>query len=896
MTSDSNSPLNTTINQADAETLNKIANVGSLDDSDQLIRSNGFIQIFGALAMIFIYFFCRNKTPWVYYPNIKNKPQHPCYNPSPGILSWIIPVITTKDTQLLGLIGLDGFMFLQMIKLLYRICFFLSIIVVPFLCYWFYTLNSSKDEMQLFAKLTIFNIEDPTVFWSILGLSHVITAIVLYLIFIYYKRFVTLRQLYLAAPATMTSIIQMKKLSKELEDDENAIDFVNVSSRTLIIDRLPENIKNDNDMLEYIESLKIGEIESVSFIHNTYYLQKMYEERDAVIQDIEKEIAISFIKIKKHFKEKGKDSFKDLHSDSLDKSTLKLFDNMNFVIEEKVKLFNNFTKYADKFFTKTFFGTPLISIHLARLKEINTKILNEKKRLEEENKNEEDGIPKAKETLYVDVDAKNDVSFFSTSQLVHFRDNKDLFTLDLPISRGKGFITFKDQKTAGIIRQTKIGTRVFSSNVEPAPAPHDVLWRNLCRDEISGYFLRLASLSLFVLFNIFFLVFVVLIVRSLEIEKSTQNYFLKIIANNSFIFSIYKGILAPLIYNILLYFVPIITRALLLLESNHSYSGLQVRLMYRLSLFLFFNAFLAMIVLSAFIKVIEEIKSESVTVDTLISVFGSSILNTSVFFFNTVVQRLCIGSAIVILKPSPFLYNWIIAPLAIYTRRQQQEREFSPPIDFGNHIPNILLILPMALVYSCISPSLLVISFIFFYFSYFVYKNEMLFATRNDYESGGSYWKSCVRFILFSLLAFQIITSIYVFSREMYSVFYFFLPLIFLTFVFSEGLNIIFQNSSENFPMNAPEEKFLDKFSKKALEDRHKLLNEWKEVDEEKDEDVLPVSELGFEDKQTKLTKSYYKDPTMAISIGNIILPLNFYRIVHFLKSFDKNNIFGLKK
>lgn len=889
------------INEETAKTLGNLTGMGDLEDCDKTIKSNGFMQMLCAFVMILTYFVCRRRTPWVYFPNIKNKPQHPCYQHNPGLFSWIGPLITTKDTHLLSIVGLDGFMFLQMIKLLYRICFCLSLVVVPTLCLSLFKTRTPERESQFFLLLSLFKVSDSRIYWGVLGLSHIITAIVLYLVFIYYKRFVTLRQLYLAAPATMTSIIQMKKLATELGDDKNAVDFINISSRTIIIDRLPENIINDEELKKYVESLKIGEVESVSLIQDTYKLQKIYEARNEIIQDIEKEIATTMIKIQKFYKsEKDKcgESFGDLYSEDLEKSTLALFENMNASMDEKVKLFNNFCRYADGFLSKTLLNKPVINCLLASLKEINTKILKEKDRLEKSTKTKENEVPEANETLFIESDIRHDVSFFSMTQLLNWRKNSELFSLDLPINRHKGFVTFKDQRTTGIIRQCKIGTRVFSSNTNPAPAPHDVLWRNICRGEVNGYALKLISLGLYVIFNLFFLVMVLLIIKSLAVEKNSKNFIFRAILRNSFFHSLYRGILAPLIYNILLFFVPIIIRALLLLEQNHSYSGLQAKLMYRLSLFLFFNAFIAMIVLSSLLNFIEEIntKSEAITAESLISVTGISIIQTSVFFFNTVVQRICVGSALVILKPVPFLYNWIAAPMIIYTRRQAIERTFSPHIDFGNHIPNILLIFPMALVYSCICPMVLVVSWIFYLFSYLVYRNELLYATRNDYETGGRHWKSCVRFILFSLIAFQVITAILSFSVKEYAVFYSFLPLIFLTFVFSEGLNMIFQSSCENFPMNAPEEKYMDIFSKKTMEERYKLLRDWKEIREEEDEDVLPIVEIGFEDKVTVASTSYYKDPTTALSIGTIILPKNFYKIVHFLKSFDKSNIFGLKK
>jgi len=876
--------------------LKVLVDTGKSEDWDKTVASNGIAQILGSTAMLVIYFVCRKKTPWVYYPNIKNKPQHPCYQHNPGMFSWIGPLITTKDTQLLSMVGLDGFMFLQMLKLLYRICFCLCLFVVPLLCYIFVNFNK---KTEYFGRLSIIGITDVKVYWLVLVMAHLITCIVIYLVFIHYKRYVTLRQMYLAAPATMTSLCHMKKLSKDLGADQNAIDFVNVSSRSVIIDRLPSDIKNDTQLFQYIESLRIGEIESVSLIHNTYKLQKLYEERSEAIQDIEKEIAKAFIRLQRLYidnKDECGESFGEAYKGGLEASADEMAEGVSILTSDKVMLFNRFSKCGGKFLTKTLAGSLLLEFAIEKLRRINDKIAAERKRLQDDASMDEDEVPNASETLYVDSDIRHDVSFFSWSQIINLLNNKDLFSLDLPIAKKRGFVTFKDQRSAGIIRQTSIGTRVFSSNVQLAPAPNDVHWRNINKDEVSGYFSRMLSLGLYILFNLFFLIVVVMIVKSLEIKKDTQNFIFKLILKNEFAHSLYKGILAPLIYNIFLFFVPIIIKALLHTEQCNSFSQLQAKLMYRLSLFLFFNAFLATIILTALLKLLDKIRDGTIEVNSLIEELGNSIAKTSVFFFNTIVQRLCVGSALVVLKPSPFLYNWLIAPIVIYTRRQEKEREFSPPIDFGNHIPNVLIILPMALVYSCICPMMLVVSLAFYVSSYFVYRNELLYASRNDFESGGLHWKLCVRFILFSLLAFQIITAIFTYSSEVYSVFYLFLPLIFVTYLASEGLKAAFENNSESFPMNAPEEKFLDTFSKKTLEERHRVLAEWKEIGEDVDNDLLPVSELCVGSENVELAGSYYRDPALVETIETIILPRSFFRILYFLSCYDKKNVTGLGK
>lgn len=876
--------------------IEKVIPTLNLEESDVSIKSNFFIQIVGVAGMLVLYFYFRSKAPWVYYPNIKNKPQHPCYQENPGIFSWLFPLFSTKDTEMLTVIGLDGFMFLQTIKLLYRICFILSILIIPFLCGWFYSLKSEQMKMTVFVSLSIWKVKDPKVYWYILGISYLLTIFIFYLIFIYYKRFVTLRQIYLASPATMTSVATLKEISKELGDDKNAVEYINIASRTVLIDRLPSNICNDQELLNYIESLKLGEVESVSLIHDTYKLQKMYEERDVIIQDIEKEIAVALNRVKSYYSTDNiqcKESFGDLYIGDLEKSALSIFGKSSFKVDERVAMFNKFCKYADKFLTKTLIRRNYIDLHLSRLQDVNKRILEEKKRIENKAKHEIIDVPKASEELFVNSDVHNDVSFFSISQITNIPQTKELFSLDLPINKKKAFITFKDQRTAGIIQQTKLGSKAFSSNISNAPTPKDVMWRTLGKNEVTGFFFKLLSMAFYILFIFAFLYLVVKIIETLSWDSNNQNIILRFLLSNETIRNIYQSILVPLVYNILLYFVPITIKTLINMEDVNSFSEVQVKLMYRFSLFLFFNAFIATFVTSC---VVQFTQDNNLTVPEIIHNLSSSVIKASVFFFNTIIQRMCIGSGVVFLKPSPFLYNFILARFVIYTRRQSKEREFSPPIDFGNHIPNLLLVLPMALVYSCICPIMLVVSWLFYFVSYFLYKNELLFATRNSFESGGSYWKPTVRFIFYTVITFQVVTAIVTYSNGVQSAFYFFLPLIFITFIVSEAINMIFDRSCENFPMNAPEEKFLDKFAKKTLEERFKLLNEWKELEIESEEDTLSIAELGYEDSKTILTDSFYKDPSLLTTLGEIIFPLNFFKIVHFLRSFDQKNLFGLRK
>lgn len=872
----------------------------NLGNSHDAIKSNLIFQTIGLFCLILLYLVFRRKAPWVYYPNIKNSPCHPCYQESPSFLSWLGPLFTIKDTSLLAIAGLDSFMFLQTIKLLYRICLIVAVFSTPILVYNYHQHRDYKD-MEFFQKITISRHDKIDIYLIIVLASYILSLFILYLIFIYYKRFVTLRQIYFASPATMTSVPHLKKLSNVLGSDVDSVDYVDIASRTVLIDRLPNEIKTEDDLKKYMESLEIGEIECVSLVYNTHTLQKLYERRDATIQNMEKEIAIGYKNLKELFENKNnieiKESFGDLHLGKLESSVLSKFTDTKLSICESNKLFNIFLNKGDKFLPKTWFKKIGLGVYLDELNEINNDILEEKKKLEDVGVNEEKiTVPEAGNTLYDATDIKNDVSFFSFEQIFNFRKNRSLFTVDLPFNKKRAFVTFKDQKLTGIIKQTLLGTRAFSSNITNAPAPYDVMWKNLSKSEAINFISEIFSTLMFIFLNIGFMYFATLIISSLDVKKNTSNaiFQLPFIKNNKTFHSIYKGVFAPLVYNILLYFVPILLKSLINMEDTISFSCAQSKLMHKLTIFLFFNGFISTVIISLIINLFDIFNETEMDYNLLVKELSNSIILSSGFFLNLVIQRLCIGSALVLLKPPAFIYNFLIAPFFIKTRRQEQERRFSPPIDFGNHISNLLLIIPIALVYNSISPIIVYAAFLFYLFSYLIYKNELMYSTRNDYESGGTYWRPTTRFIMLSIVFSQISNFIITFTSGFKFVSFFYLPLMVATCVISYGIDEIFEKSSENFPMNKPEEDFINFFAKKVFEERCRLLNEWKDIGEMEDPDVIPISEMGFSDKNANINDSFYKDPCIMLSIGRFILPRNFFISIKFLKTFDKDNITGL--
>ncbi|KAI4292521.1 calcium permeable stress-gated cation channel [Pancytospora philotis] len=908
----------TDVNKEGVKVMNKLLKGSDFKKADTEIISNGMLQAGGAFALMLVYLVCRRRAPWLYYPNVRNTPSHPAYRCGDGVFAWVRPLIGMDDSQLLGLVGLDGFMFLQTIKLLYRICLLLSLTVVPALCYCFYVSKAGTDG--LFSRLSIHEIREHRLFLLITVLVYIVTMLVYYFIFIYYKRFVALRQLYLTSPATMTSIAKLKELTRSLPPDTSAVDYVDVKSRTVLMNRLPAGLATDRDGLRYMRGIGIGEVESVVLVRDTMELQRLYGLRNTAVQDIEKETDRVFERMCKYYKTENaliRCSFGDDQADlvhaAMEQPERKL------AVDEKAALLNRFVEHADAFMQRVGEHSSLKQ-RIAKFKELQDAIDEEKRHLENVYKTEEepgeadaehpptaeslrdtnvldksvDTVVSLDDSLFVPANLRKDVSFFSLDQLVHWRKNRAMFTLDLPIGKKKAFVTFKDKKTTGIVMQSKIGSRVFACDALTAPAPYDIIWSNIVKNEAFCYIMKIfSSICFFLMYGLFYYFFA-MITTFLDIDSDSPNVVIRFIVQHEFIHSLYRGFLVPFVYNILLFFIPIIMAALLNTQGIYAYSMFQIELMNAFSIFLFFNGFLAIFCAKVFFTGIPDVYHQRSTVKEVIASLGTSIVESSIFFFNAIIQRLCIGSAIVFLKPGPFIFNFMIAPFIHKNRRQAKEIEFAPPVDLGNAIPNILLIFPMVIAYSAISPVILVLGYLFYTVSYFTYKNELVYAAKNECESGGIFWKYSIRFIVYSICIFHLATAIKIFVEGYAGVALGLFPLILINYLYYTGLKSMFERSCDYPPIAKVEEEYLDDFAQQALQDRSELLAKWVMNVENADEDTLEVSSIQAEAVQSK-GSSLYRDPAMSSSLSTFIFPQHFYSVLSYIADKDKDDLYALK-
>lgn len=813
---------------------------------------------------------------------------------------WTVPLMEISDARLLSLIGLDSFMMLQTMKMLYRIMVVSSLITLPTLGI-FYLCSKDGEYDQIFLQLSIINIDsNSSIIYLSVVLAYVITFIILYMVYIYYKKYVGLRQAYIRNPSLLTAVPAIKKQQFHHGTLARAIEYINMPNKTLYFTKLPSILKNDQDMRIYIDAIGAGVIVDCILIRDTHVLNDLVFRRERCIRKLEKCIQNTMRNMNR-WSEKNlarcRDSMPRFRGSSLSEASNDV-GNTEFSTPEKVRMFSAFVSGCHSFKEKKG-DICMIQFYLEELKATNDTIKKEKERLQMEFRSEENIEEKVRVEHEVESldDFGGDIDFLPLVQILEPGENYRTFARDIPIGKRSGFVTFESQKSASVISQSLLSSRMFSVSAVRAPAPEDLIWPNLTMGSVRIYFNRILSFFFFIVFTIIFLtiVFGVASLTKIDYIEKVTGYSLPLYVKRYE--STIDGIITPFIYNQLLGFSQILLTTFLKSEGVISYSEFQLKLMERYFLFLFFNGFLALFFSSTFFSIIGDLVRGESDITSVLMEFGRSLSRTSLFFCNATIQRCIVGNLILVVKPVTLVTQLCIKIFQRNrTRREKIESRFPENINFATCYPILFLVFPMCLIYSVISPIMLLIGALHFMSAYFSLKNEFVYVTSNEFEAGGVHWPTCCNHVIYSLLIMHVATACQMLSfNQKFKAGSMVIPIL-LTIYFKFCLNSMFSKASNYHPINLQEEDYLDKFIKNYIKRRLKMLEEWIELAEKADSDMVELVHLEISD-HFNLKKSYpYRDPNMNNAFSKLLLPKNFFRIIKFIDESDKKNLFGLRK
>lgn len=348
---------------------------------------------------------------------------------------------------------------------------------------------------------------------------------------------------------------------------------------------------------------------------------------------------------------------------------------------------------------------------------------------------------------------KVDVIEYYTNEL-EFLDSKIKLarTRDY-IATDTAFVTMDSVASAQMAAQTVLDPRPHRLLARPAPAPHDIIWRNLY---MSNGKRMLRTYSITVVIAVLTAVFVLPVsylasfLNPKTIEKLWPALY-NIIAWDGWFGTFVTGILPPLIFTLFNFIFPYLYWFLAGFQGFISYGDVELSLISKNFFYVFFNMFLVFTVAATVSDYWALLKDTTKIAVNL----ASSLTRFSLFYVDLIILQGVGMFPFRLLQVGSILQ----LPFAFFGVQSARDHRniFRPPVfNYGIHLPQPILIFIIVMLYSVISSKILFFGALYFLIGYFTYKYQLMYSMVHPQHSTGRSWviimrRICVGIVLFHL-------------------------------------------------------------------------------------------------------------------------------------------------
>ncbi|KAI8389299.1 hypothetical protein BD560DRAFT_381206 [Blakeslea trispora] len=369
-----------------------------------------------------------------------------------------------------------------------------------------------------------------------------------------------------------------------------------------------------------------------------------------------------------------------------------------------------------------------------------------------------------------------------------------------------GFVTFEETISAYVASQVLIDSTPFRLRAQLAPEPRDVLWENVAmhgRERVIRKFL--------IMFVLLFLVFSWTIpcnyLSALTSTKSLKAYFpwlLKLAEKNKIINQIVAGFIPTLGVVIFFSILPLIFNSLSVIEGFTTRSEAEESCFAKQFFFLFANVLLFITVTSTLFKSQKDIFEDPIKIA---NIFASKLPEVAPFYINYTVLQGIMLCPIQLLQIGPIIVQQFYRTFLCKTPRDYAEVSAPRMYNFGWGYPVPVFMFVVVLVYSTISPLILVFGVIYFAMSYLVCKYQLLYVYFHSYEVAGRMWPLVFTRIIIGLLIFELTSAGLFTLNKSYPMAALCLPLIIMTIAYKFMMDKAYQRSTQFLPLKLLAEK-----------------------------------------------------------------------------------------
>ncbi|KAI9640789.1 hypothetical protein NHQ30_010629 [Ciborinia camelliae] len=659
---------------------------------------------------------------------------------------WMPVLYRVTEEQVLASAGLDAYVFLSFFKMsmkLFGIMFIMAAaILAPINQHYYYvfdpfgnstsppdipdyslvegwhsgrngalTLEMSKDSDE--------KLPDTSYLWSYLVFTYVFTGLAIYFMNRQTHRVIQVRQDYLGSQSTITD-------------------------RTIKLSGIPEELRSEEKITEFLEKLEIGKVESVTLCRNWRKLDDMMDKRAQVVRRLEEAWAV-------HLGQQQRPIIGPARSQQ---STPAEEDSQGNEGDNLLGR-NHITLYDQP--------RPTTRIWYGFLNFQNRKV---------------DAIDYYEEQLR------------RLDDIIKDARKKEYKPTAL------AFVTMDSIPACQMAVQALLDPTPMQLMARPCPAPSDIVWKNTYLPR-SNRMIRSWAITIFILIlTIFWLIPVAALAGLVSLCSIRQVWpgLADVLESHDILKALVQTGLPTLVVSLLNLAIPFLYEYLANMQGSISQGDVELSVISKNFYFTFFNVFLVFTVFGAASKFWPVLQESLKDTTKIAYTLAQSISDLSMFYTNFILlQALGLLPFRLLEFGSVSLYP--ITLMGAKTPRDYAELVQPPIFSYGFYLPSALLVYILCIVYSIQPAGYLVLLFGLAYFAlgYYTYKYQLLYAMDSPQHATGGAWPMIVYRLLVGLGFFQLTMAGVIALRKAFTPAILVVPLIPFTIWYSYYFRRTFQ-------------------------------------------------------------------------------------------------------
>ncbi len=749
------------------------------------------LSLFIGLFSFCIFVIVRRRNAALFAPRTKLKGFSPLDDGhDAGYFGWIMPTLKTEEMRILQTVGLDAAILLSFLKMGFWLFFALScwsVVVLMPVNYWQNGVldgvspaedrdnatdpNSFRDTVtgvwtQLIYDTFTKKHDDPNaplpqlplpakppqaqVYHAVHLLStYLFTLLAMRAIWINYQRFVRARQLYI------------------LEILES------IPARTVEIRDLPAHLRDEKALAEYFENMDMP-VESTAVVRNTEGLSRLLNQRSNALHNLEK----AWVRwLGNPTDAEGYDPEKIMllaagaHDDVVEPSS----DDAERPRQSRDDLESS--RLLGPSATTVFTGADTIRTHRQR--------------------------PTMRRSWWNPFSEKIDAideltrQFNAVDRAVRRRRKTGRFP-----GGNVGFVTFQSAASAQIAAQTVHYPIPAYCATSMAQEPRDIIWSNIDLSN-NDRRVRQVVVSIFIVAVLVFyippLVFLASFVSPGAIKKYMP-WLDRLLDTDERLRALVQNNLPSLVvigFNALL---PLVLEYSSYLQGLKARSLVEYSLLKKYYLFLMVSVVFIFLIATTAWGVLQELAENPMRV---IDKFAASLPKARFFSLSYVILQGIALQPLQLLQLPTLILRGFYRLLLTRTPREFAELNAPPTLAMGNVYPQALLIFTLCILYSIVSPLIVVFGAVYFGIAYVVNKYKLLYVFYKPYESQGQAWPISASRCIWALVLFHVFQFSLFSVRKQLLMSTLMLPLIVFTFWFAQHLQTTFGPLTEHVNLSS---------------------------------------------------------------------------------------------